>query len=230
MSYLYSRYLKKDTQTPGSCRLPIWDPENLKEAQIMPEEEMPLGPGPVEDMPMPGWRMDRWEPDGPCPMPTDETEPMPEPVPGQREQNEPERMPEEEMPEEDGMQMPGNEREMPRVPIPGWEPEDMPEDDFSEGTGWDQGYFRPMYPPCIRRMKDYVEEECDRLDGPGSLIYDEYPDRERLRLARDRAFNRMRQDSVPEAIQQESFARDVAETLLYQEILERRNSGRRIKK
>lgn len=133
---------------------------------------------------------------------------------------------EEQIPEENEIPEESQEVRTAKIPIPGWEPEDLPENRMEEEDEQDRAYFRTLYPSCIRRMRDYVEEECDHLDGPGSLIYDEYPDRVRLRLARDRIFDRMREDSVPEAVYQEELARDVAETLLYQEILSRRGAGR----
>ena len=92
---------------------------------------------------------------------------------------------------------------------------------------WEDALMRSYYPPHIQRMQEITEGDCDELDYEGSMIYDECPDRVRLGLARDRIFDRMRQDSVPEAINQEDFAKDVAETLLYQEILARRALGKR---
>ena len=98
----------------------------------------------------------------------------------------------------------------------------------TEPSNWDpflmrdQAYFRNLYPLRIRRMKDYVCEELDRL-GTDSFLSDEYPDRVRMDQARDRIVRKMQQDSVEEIRMYDSFGRDVAETLLYQEILERRS-------
>ena len=38
-------------------------------------------------------------------------------------------------------------------------------------------YLRSMYPDIPKRLLPYVEEECDRLDYEGSMLYDEYPDK-----------------------------------------------------
>ena len=38
-------------------------------------------------------------------------------------------------------------------------------------------YLRSMYPDIPKQILPYVEEECDRLDYEGSMLYDEYPDK-----------------------------------------------------
>lgn len=202
MSYLYSRYLKNEKKTGASCRLPAWDTGKWEDGKIVSEEEIVSED---EAVPEEEERMEKT------------LEGFPGTFAGAED------------PETEGAdENTSCEEGMPtKVPVPGWEPGDLPEESFGGEGEPDRVYFRTMYPSCIRRMRDYVEEECDHLDGPGSLIYDEYPDRVRLRLARDRIFNRMKEDSVPEAIYQEELARDVTETLLYQEILSRRVSGKK---
>ena len=37
--------------------------------------------------------------------------------------------------------------------------------------------MRSFYPKTALELQRKVEEECDRLDYPGSFIYDEYPDK-----------------------------------------------------
>lgn len=37
-------------------------------------------------------------------------------------------------------------------------------------------YFLNMYPEKMSRIQKKVEEECDKMDYEGSLMYDEYPD------------------------------------------------------
>lgn len=50
----------------------------------------------------------------------------------------------------------------------------------------DYDYARGLYPLNTRTWQRFVEEEFDRNDGPGSAIYDEWPDREWLYGMRDR--------------------------------------------
>ncbi|HIY19445.1 MAG TPA: hypothetical protein IAA44_08600 [Candidatus Blautia avistercoris] len=37
--------------------------------------------------------------------------------------------------------------------------------------------MKTYYPEITRRIQNHVEEECDRLDYEGSMLYDEYPDK-----------------------------------------------------
>ena len=37
--------------------------------------------------------------------------------------------------------------------------------------------MKEMYPQEVRKIQDLVEEECDKMEYEGSLMFDEYPDR-----------------------------------------------------
>lgn len=41
----------------------------------------------------------------------------------------------------------------------------------------DYEYMKQMYPKRLQRLKDIIEEECDKLEYEGSIMFDEYPDR-----------------------------------------------------
>lgn len=41
--------------------------------------------------------------------------------------------------------------------------------------------LRELYPLMARRLQPYVEEICTRMEYPGSMMYDEYPDQLSLR-------------------------------------------------
>ena len=41
----------------------------------------------------------------------------------------------------------------------------------------DSRRLQELYPIMARRLQPYVEEVCTRLEYPGSMMYDEYPDR-----------------------------------------------------
>lgn len=41
----------------------------------------------------------------------------------------------------------------------------------------DMRYMKELYPELAKRIQALAEEECDRMDYDGSMIYDEYPDR-----------------------------------------------------
>ncbi len=40
----------------------------------------------------------------------------------------------------------------------------------------DLDYMKSLYPAAAKRLIPYIEEECDRLEYEGSMMYDEYPD------------------------------------------------------
>ena len=40
----------------------------------------------------------------------------------------------------------------------------------------DYDYMKSIYPDAAKRVLPYIEEECDRMEYDGSMMYDEYPD------------------------------------------------------
>ena len=46
----------------------------------------------------------------------------------------------------------------------------------------DLDYMKSIYPKAAKLLLPYVEEECDRMEYDGSMMYDEYPDQLQLRL------------------------------------------------
>ena len=43
-------------------------------------------------------------------------------------------------------------------------------------------YFKSLYPDSIMNIYRHVSDYCDKLEHNGSLMYDEFPDKERIRL------------------------------------------------
>ena len=109
----------------------------------------------------------------------------------------------------------------------------------------DVEYMKSMYPMSAKKILPYVEEECDRMEYEGSMIYDEYPDRLLLYLMAGRIYDRMKEgekkeiamEIEKEQVETQEFKRkkkDREETLmdlvqipLYQEIVQRRCRHRR---
>ena len=58
----------------------------------------------------------------------------------------------------------------------------------------DLEYLKSMYPDVPKRLLPYVEEECDRMERENSMMDDEYPDRQQLRLMRSRICENMRKN------------------------------------
>ena len=53
-------------------------------------------------------------------------------------------------------------------------------------TERDLQYLQQMYPADAKKMQKKVEEELDKLEYEGSMMYDEYPDRVSMLLICDR--------------------------------------------
>ena len=53
-------------------------------------------------------------------------------------------------------------------------------DERAERT--DLEYMKSLYPDLPKRILPYVEEECDRMEYTGSVIFDVYPDKLQLRI------------------------------------------------
>lgn len=58
----------------------------------------------------------------------------------------------------------------------------------------DYEYMKSLYPDVAKRILPYVEEECDRMECPCSMMYDEYPDRLQLRMMCARIYDRVRKN------------------------------------
>ena len=99
----------------------------------------------------------------------------------------------------------------------------------------DYEYMKSVYPGTAKRLMPYIEEECDRLEYTGSVMYDEYPDRLRLyRLAMDildrvKREENSNEESAPDADSPEKWQRigDLIQILLFYEIYKRRHRDER---
>lgn len=109
----------------------------------------------------------------------------------------------------------------------------------------DVEYMKSMYPMSAKKILPYVEEECDRMEYEGSMIYDEYPDRLLLYLMAGRIYDRMKEREKKEIAMEiekeqvetqelkrkkkdrEETLMDLVQILLYQEIVQRRCRHRR---
>ena len=100
----------------------------------------------------------------------------------------------------------------------------------------DYEYMKSVYPGTAKRIMPYIEEECDRLEYTGSVMYDEYPDRLQLRLLCRRIYNRAKEDEAKEDEAKEDDAKkeegtgkwleDLIEVMTYQELCQRRREQR----
>lgn len=52
----------------------------------------------------------------------------------------------------------------------------------------DMKRLKDMYPTEVRSIQDMVDDECDRMEYDGSLMFDEVPDQQLLRQVTDRIY------------------------------------------
>ena len=55
----------------------------------------------------------------------------------------------------------------------------------------DREYLQSMYPATAKKIFPYIQEECDRQEYEGSMIYDEYPDKLQLCLMCRKAYEQV---------------------------------------
>lgn len=109
----------------------------------------------------------------------------------------------------------------------------------------DVEYMKSMYPDEVKRILPFVEDECDRMEYEGSMIYDEYPDMLSVRMMCSRICNRIKEigledmeeteplDDRMEAQQRnrrrgrDQNIREIVEVLLLHELMRRRTEHRR---
>ncbi len=77
-------------------------------------------------------------------------------------------------------------------------------------TDRDLQYLQQMYPQDAKRMQKKVEEECDRLEYEGSMMYDEYPDRVSMLLICDRIADAIaREEAEKQALEEAGEAAEM---------------------
>ena len=87
----------------------------------------------------------------------------------------------------------------------------------------DREYLQSMYPATAKKIFPYIQEECDRQEYEGSMIYDEYPDKLQLCLMCRRAYEQvMKQEKWEKETYTPEQIREIVEILMYQELMERR--------
>lgn len=97
-------------------------------------------------------------------------------------------------------------------------------------------YMKSMYPDAAKKLLPYIEDECDRMEFEGSVIYDEFPDRLQLTLMGRRLLEKAKKDKVLSELERGSegkkekdsnWIRDLIQVMLYQEIYKRRCDHRK---
>ena len=63
----------------------------------------------------------------------------------------------------------------------------------------DMERMKELYPEEAKQIQGLVEEECDKLEYEGSMMFDEYPDRVTLKIICDRIYQKALQPRIQEA-------------------------------
>lgn len=125
---------------------------------------------------------------------------------------------------------------MPYYQMPGY-PQTLWQEMESER---DSQRLKEMYPDAAKEILPYVEEECDKMEYDGSMMFDEYPDRVMMGRIRNNIYDRVKDRfELPEeedkdemfVMNQETRRRypprknwlgDLVDVLLFQEMHRRR--------
>lgn len=90
----------------------------------------------------------------------------------------------------------------------------------------DYDYMKSIYPDTAKRVLPYIEDECDRMEYDGSMMYDEYPDRLQLRLMCRRIYDKAEKEEENPG----TWLMELIEVMTYQELCRRRAEHREIRK
>lgn len=96
----------------------------------------------------------------------------------------------------------------------------------------DVDYIRRLYPKTITKIQNLVEEECDKMEYDGSVMYDEYPDKLMLKKVCNNVYDNIKfmyEDNNGYAAVElgrpclnSGWCNDIIEILLYNELYKRR--------
>lgn len=96
----------------------------------------------------------------------------------------------------------------------------------------DLEYLKEMYPKTTQRLQQIIEEECDRQEYEGSLLFDQYPDKIGVMRIANRVYDIVRMENPLEeqAVGDERMLKDIITVLLLNEMYRRRATRRSRKK
>ena len=108
--------------------------------------------------------------------------------------------------------------------------------DNCEDLDRDMDYFRQLYPSSARRIQGEINNECDKLEYDGSIMFDEYPDKIALDRIIDRVYENIKDmDEAPQLEansvyyyprRRQNILRDFVSIILLNEIFNRRRRYR----
>lgn len=98
--------------------------------------------------------------------------------------------------------------------------------------------MKELYPKDVKRVQKYVDEECDRMEYEGSIMFDEYPDRTMLSIVCKNIMDKIQNEESDKELESSELQEqrrgrrreglsDLIEVLLYNEMYKRRCRRRR---
>lgn len=94
----------------------------------------------------------------------------------------------------------------------------------------DNSYLKYLYPKITRQISEFVENECDKMEYEGSLMFDLFPDKTSLQIMAASIANAFKKENPDVYPEQPELLRDMIEVVLFHEIMYRRNRYRNHKR
>lgn len=105
---------------------------------------------------------------------------------------------------------------------------------FGTGKLWelenDYSYLKYLYPDICSKISSQIDEECDRMEYEGSLMFDSYPDKISLQQVAGKILKKCNEKDPDTFPVNNTHIRELVEILLFHEILYRRNRYRNRKR
>jgi hypothetical protein len=109
--------------------------------------------------------------------------------------------------------------------------------DNSADLDHDVEYMKQLYPKTAKAIQKEIDNECDQMEYDGSMMFDEYPDKEYLDKLIDRVYDRIKGTEEEPQVEinsmyfypprrNQNYLRDIVSLLLLSEIFNRRRRHR----
>lgn len=90
----------------------------------------------------------------------------------------------------------------------------------------DLQYLKEMYPKTTERIQQIIDDECDRQEFEGSLLYDQYPDKFGILRLVQRVYDRLKMEMQnhegEKKYPEEGWLKDMITIMLLSEMYRRR--------
>ena len=98
-------------------------------------------------------------------------------------------------------------------------------ENFEDEVG-DILYLKELYPTSFARLQMIIDDECDKLEYDGSIMFDEYPDKERLRVLEKEIYAKIKEQQNTDGLPADVWLKDFVSVLLINEMMRRRSRRR----